>query len=92
MTKKISINTRFLLPRLLLNVFKEFSNGSMVKFILKMYHVSEAFANICLNKDELEAEIGTWDLKVSRVTHIDLSNINYRFIVYKQSVWRSYGT
>ena len=33
--KKIRSNTRFLLQRLLLNVFKEFSDGRMVKFILK---------------------------------------------------------
>ena len=50
---------------------------------------SEAFGNVCLNKDVLEAAIGAWrDLSV---THIDLSNINYKFIEYKQSVWWSSG-
>ena len=40
MTEKIRSSTSFFLQRLLLNVFKEFSIGSLVKFILKMY---EAF-------------------------------------------------
>ena len=49
---------------------------------------SEAFANVYLNKDVLEAVIGAWlDLSV---IDIDLSNINYRFIAYKQYVWWSY--
>ena len=47
---------------------------------------SGAFANVCLNKDVLEAV--RRDLSV---THIDLLNINYRFIAYKQYVWWSYG-
>ena len=49
----------------------------------------EVFANVCLNNDVLEAEIGAWrDLSV---TDIDLSNVNYRFIAYKQYAWWSYG-
>ena len=45
---------------------------------------SEAFANVCWNEDMLEAAIRAWwDLSL---TDIDLSNINYRFIAYKQYV------
>ena len=38
--------------------------------------LSEAFSNVCLNKDVLEAAIGAWrDLNS---TDMDVSNINYR--------------
>ena len=41
--------------------------------------------NVCLNKDVLEVAIKDWwDLSP---THIDLSNMNYRFIAYKQYVY-----
>ena len=50
---------------------------------------SQAFNNVCLNKDVLEAAIGAWqDLNYE---NMGLANINYRFIAYKQYVWWSYG-
>ena len=48
---------------------------------------SEAFANVSLNKDLLEVAIGIYG--EFSVTHIELSNINYRIISYKNYVyWR----
>lgn len=49
----------------------------------------EPVANVCLSKDVLEATTGAWwDFLV---THIDLPNINYKFIAFKQYVWWNYG-
>ena len=45
---------------------------------------SEAFANVCLNKDALEAVSGAW--RDISFTHIDLSSISHRFIAYKHYV------
>ena len=48
----------------------------------------EGFANVFLNKDILEAAIRAWRDLI--VTHIDLSNINYRFTTRRFIIVRSY--
>ena len=47
---------------------------------------SEAFRNVCLDKDVLGA---AWKDLSSK--HVTINNINYRFIAYKQYVCWTYG-
>lgn len=51
--------------------------------------LTEVFNNVCLNKDVLQAAMGAW--RDFNNTDLALTNINYRFISYKQYTWWTYG-